>query len=1221
MIETQLSAYKIVDELGSGGMGKVYLAELTKNAAGLDQGHRVALKVVHPHLLETEGFFKRFLREAEIGKSVQQENVVRTYDCDAVMRDGSQHNFLVMEYVEGQTLRDLLKELGTVPEELCRHIACEMAKALQAIHEAGVVHRDLKPENVLITKDHVVKVMDLGVARLQDEIIRLSQTGAFVGSVHYASPEQFKGGGEDVDGRSDLHALGAMLYELSTGKHPYQDEDVKVVLRRILSEEPRRIGELNPQLSPFFEEVVQQLLAKERRNRFQTAAELLDVLEQGEESDWWKQRAQALRIETKRPLRRIRVPRETALYGRDDELAKLQALYDQAKQGHGRVLLIEGEAGIGRTRLVDEFVGRLQHQGEDVNFLHGDYPPGGAATAAGAFSTAYREQFGAEGIEDTLKGYLSESPLLIPAFGALLRGDPTPRDTEPLSKDSLQTVFVHATRALAAERPTIILIDDLHFAPEEGRALFASLALAIPEHRVLLIGTTRPGLPEEWVSNLERREQFTRMTLPRLGAKDIGKLILDVFRSQRLADELGFQIVTKADGNPFFAFEIIRGLREGKFITQQDDGTWISTQVIKAVQIPSSVMDLIDARISDLDEEGKDLLDVASCCGFEFNPALVADVLGMKRIPALKLLGRIEKRNRLIRSAGLSFVFDHHQVQEALYEGLPGMLRQEYHLAIGEALETKENAADTDPRELDGALAVELCEHFFKGAAPHRAYRDLDAALQHLEKGYLNDAALALADRALEAKGLVSGEARVDLLLRKAERFGILGRRDEQRAALDEALPLAEALENPLAAARVRIGLALHLLTTSHFEEALEAVQLVLEQARVAGDKPLESKAERFAGNASRHLGRLDDAKLHWERAVRLAHEIGDHVEEGGGTNNLAIFFAERGDGERAVKLYERSLELLRQTDRTDVEALVGANLAVQYNRQGRREEARTLHERQLEASRATGNRKMEATASFSLGGQFELDGRYADALPLSMRALTLDREVGDRQHESMVTVGMGRTYDALGAIDKGLEAINGALAITRGIGDRRGESAVMVALANHIAGTGDLEEAERLLADGLSIQRDLELHRSAGESLVHMGRCLRAQGKASEAQEYLDEAISLAKAQDAQGVRLLALAERACLPGESVDEALRVFSEYANRLGVPDTTRVRFLLWQATGDRQHLEEAHRLLTLMRDHAPEEYRGSMIDNVPLHRDIMQAWKSQDPELVEGEQPA
>ena len=191
MLAKTLGNYRIESELGSGGMGKVYLA-----ARGED---RVALKVVHPHLLAEPGAFKRFLREAEIGKTVAHPNVVRCYDCDQLVVDGTTHAFLAMEFVSGQTLRDLLAELSTVPEELCRHIGREVSKGLAAIHEAGVVHRDLKPENVLITRDHEVKVMDLGVARLADEAMRLSLSGAFVGSPLYASPEHFKSAGEMID--------------------------------------------------------------------------------------------------------------------------------------------------------------------------------------------------------------------------------------------------------------------------------------------------------------------------------------------------------------------------------------------------------------------------------------------------------------------------------------------------------------------------------------------------------------------------------------------------------------------------------------------------------------------------------------------------------------------------------------------------------------------------------------------------------------------------------------------------------------------------------------------------------------------------------------------------------------------------------------------------------------------------------------------------------------
>ena len=216
-IGASLGAYRLVAELGTGGMGTVYRA--------VDgTGTTVALKVVHAHLLRTPNFRERALREARIGQQIRHPNVVATFGIETGRIEGHETLYLCMEYVEGQTLRELLLDMDRVPEDLCRHIALEVVQALDAIHAKEVVHRDLKPENVLITKDHVVKVMDLGVARRAEETLALSRTGAFVGSVPYGAPEQFMAG--DPDPRSDLYSLGVVLYELSTGRHPFPGKDV-----------------------------------------------------------------------------------------------------------------------------------------------------------------------------------------------------------------------------------------------------------------------------------------------------------------------------------------------------------------------------------------------------------------------------------------------------------------------------------------------------------------------------------------------------------------------------------------------------------------------------------------------------------------------------------------------------------------------------------------------------------------------------------------------------------------------------------------------------------------------------------------------------------------------------------------------------------------------------------------------------------------------------------
>jgi len=1235
---TRLGPYQILAELGSGGMGRVYRAELTRDAAGLKRGAAVAVKVLHAHLLEREGFLKRFLREAQIGQTVEHENVVRCFDCDATLVNGQQQNFLVMEYVEGQTLRELLTELERVPEELCRHIGREVAKGLAAIHEAGVLHRDLKPENVLITPEHVVKVMDLGVARLEDEAVRLSQTGVFVGSVEYAAPEQFRSADGEPDGRADLHALGVLLYELGTGQHPYRDEDFSRVLRNILHETPRKAGELHPQLSPFYEEVVATLMAKDRRERFPSASRLSLALEQGEEGAWWTQRARALRDGTRRPLRRIRIPRDTALYGRQEDLARLQVLYEQARAGHGQVLLLEGEAGIGKTRLVDEFVGRLREQGEDLNLLFGSYPPGGAATAAGAFSTAYREHFGAEGLERTLAGVLPETPLLVPAFAALLSGGGAPPGVPSLTKDSLQTVFVHATRALAAERTTIVMIDDLHFAPAEGRALFTSLAVACPGHRVLLVGTMRPGLPRDWVADLERLEHAHRATLPRLGPKDLFQLLEDSFRSERLARELGMQISLKCDGNPFFAFEIVRGLREGQFISQQPDGTWVTTRIIQDIRVPSSVLDLVGARVADLDDQERNLLDVAACHGFEFDPSLVGSVLGLPRIPALQAFGRIEKRHRLVRSVGRRYVFDHHQVQEALHGSLNDQLREEYHAALGEGLEA---GAGPSP---DGTQCVELCRHFLCGARGAQALPYVEPALDHLERSHLLDPAIDLAGQVLGAAGLLEGRLRLELLLRHAEHLHRLGRREAEEAVLQEARALAQ--EEGMGALRGRAELALGRLCfqTGRGKEALPHMQRALEIARRLGSPADEAGAHIALGHLRRVQGRLEDARVEFEQglalqrkagsavgeanacmslgpvyawlerhedalahataALQIAHTLESPQLEAGANLNLGVVWRARGDVDRSVAHQERALELCHQIGDRTTETAATVNLANSLLTRRRLEEARVRFEQGLVLCREIGHREFEANALLGLGGVLLGLGRFAEALEQYRRQLEIVREIGDQVGELYALSAIGRSNLALGRREQAQEHGARCLALAREVGERDREAVALCELAAVAHERGDEDAAAGLLGHGLDLLRELGQEHDLADAVVLLGTIRREAGDEAGARVALREALDLLRNQGRRAEVPSSLALLVCLGEVPAEEAEAALAEAAEG---GESPTVYFVLWQATGKHEHLAEAKRLLDYRVEHVPEEYRESMLKNVRLNREIMGAW--------------
>jgi len=1169
-----LGPYRILGEIGSGGMARVHLAED-------GEGRRVALKVIHTHLAGDASFFKRFRREGELGQRIHHRNVVSTLDVGRSEEEAHPALYLALELVEGQTARQLLDELQRVPEQLCRHIGREVARGLAAIHAAGAIHRDLKPENILITPDHVVKVSDLGIARLVHESLGTTEPGVFAGTILYAAPEQFGG---TYDARADLYALGTVLYELATGVQPFAGDDPVAIMGRHMNEIPRPAGELNPQLSAFYEELVKALLAKDPAQRIQTADALVSILEEGEASAWWTERARAVRHATRGPLRRPRIPRETELIGREEEAARLRAAYERAKAGDGQIVLVEGEAGIGKTRLCDEFVTALVAAGEEVHYLYGAYLPGEAATGSGAFSTAYREHLGGEG---AVARYLKEVPLLVTAFTALLRGEPPPKGSVPLTKESLQAAFIEATRALARERTTIVHIDDLQFAPAEGRALLTALAMAVPGHRILLLVTARPGLPDAWTAEFERMQHATRLQVPRLGAKQLARLLVKAFRSEQLAEELGFRIAQKSDGNPFFVFEIIRGLHEGRLLERKGDGTWVRTGVIDGIRIPSSVRDLIQARMAELAQEDRDLLEAAACCGFEFDPTLVAEALGIDLMGALRRFGQIERLHRLIRSAGRRCVFDHHQVQEALYGGLLTQLREQYHLALGSALEKRSGGG------AGGVEAVALSEHFLKSADPARARPYIAQALSHLERDYGADAPANVARLALSAKGLLTGRDRAEMLLRFAHDLDLSGKREEEQAVLDEALAIAKELDDPRLGARAIGAIAELLRQTARFDEAMRRYEEALDLARRAGDRSGEATWSGGIGMLLHDTGRASEALPWHERQLALARELQDRGQEALAINNIGNVHRALHRSAEAKEHHERYLAISREIGDLRSEALALGNLGHAAHDRGDVEEARRLHTQQLELSRKIGYRRSEARALGALAIDAKALGFFEEAERHYERYIAVSREIDHRLGVLYGQVNFARllaregdTEAARALLDAALPRIEeaGLQAVRAFVQQVTGDLAV--ALDRREEAIGSFRESIRLFAAANDRVRE-------ADALVALFRLLPGDPALGEASE-------IAKSRNLPHVRLAV----ACALGDG-REAAKTYEECRSRVECLDRMDAAFELFGLTGEKRYLDDAVRLLRHIEANAPPARRSALLAH-PLQARIVAA---------------
>src|SRR3989442_10894106 len=259
--------YELGSVLGRGGMAEVYLAHDTR------LGRTVAVKTLRADLARDPSFQARFRREAQSAASLNHPAIVAVYDTGEDYVDGVSIPYIVMEYVDGSTLRELLHSGRKLLPERAMEMTVGILQALEYSHRAGIVHRDIKPANVMLTRTGQVKVMDFGIARaMGDSGMTMTQTSAVIGTAQYLSPEQAKG--EQVDARSDLYSTGCLLYELLTGRPPFVGESPVSVAYQHVREQPLPPSSFDPDIPPEFDAVVLKSLAKSREERYQSAGEM-----------------------------------------------------------------------------------------------------------------------------------------------------------------------------------------------------------------------------------------------------------------------------------------------------------------------------------------------------------------------------------------------------------------------------------------------------------------------------------------------------------------------------------------------------------------------------------------------------------------------------------------------------------------------------------------------------------------------------------------------------------------------------------------------------------------------------------------------------------------------------------------------------------------------------------------------------------------------------------
>ena len=272
MIDTILDeTYQIKEKIGSGGMADVY------KAWDMEKEIFVAIKILKPEYTENAEFVRRFKREATAMYNIKHKNIVSVYEMG--MYEGMY--YIAMEYIEGITLKNIIKRHGALPIDVCIYVAKQMCEALGYAHNMGIIHRDVKPQNVIVVDDWSIKILDFGIARDVTASTMTFMGPNVLGSVHYISPEQAKG--EIVDQKSDIYSLGIVLYEMLTGVLPFEGDTTVTVALKHINEEIRKPSDVDPTLPESLSRIVMKAVQKSPRYRYESTFKMEEDLDRAED--------------------------------------------------------------------------------------------------------------------------------------------------------------------------------------------------------------------------------------------------------------------------------------------------------------------------------------------------------------------------------------------------------------------------------------------------------------------------------------------------------------------------------------------------------------------------------------------------------------------------------------------------------------------------------------------------------------------------------------------------------------------------------------------------------------------------------------------------------------------------------------------------------------------------------------------------------------------------
>jgi serine/threonine protein kinase/tetratricopeptide (TPR) repeat protein len=916
--------YRLVSKIDSGGMGEVYQAEDTK------LGRTVAIKLLLSAINQEPMARRRFLQEAQSASALNHPNIVTIHAIEEA--DGI--DFIVMEFVEGRTLKSQIQSDGALPLTRLLDIGIQTADGLEAAHHINLIHRDIKSANILVTPRGAAKILDFGLAKVirtvaqqvdgeAPTLTNLTGEGTVLGTAAYMSPEQTRG--QMLDGRSDIFSLGCVLYEAATRSLPFGGPSMLAIMHAIATADPIAPSRVRPELPREFDLIVERAMAKDRNNRYATAAELGQAL-RSLRSTFTGEWLGSPIVYDKDLVEATVAP----FVGRRPELTRLEELLQQTIDGSGRTVLISGEPGIGKTSLADEFLRRARALFPGLSVARGrcveQYGTGEAYlpfldAISALLNGPSRERLAAIML-NSAPTWCAQLPVAFSSTGAIER---VKQETIGATKERMMREMGDALGMFASISPIVLLLEDLHWADPSSVDLLRHLSQRISNQHLLIAGTFRPEDIERtdhplksYKAEMQAHKLCEEIALDSLSAEHIQDYLNATFAPHSFPPEFAVHIHDKTEGHPLFATNLLQYLHERGDIAKTNEHWSLSRPISEmALELPESVRSMIGRKVDSLADQERRALQYASVEGQEFLSNVVAGLLGVDEVDLEEMLAQLEKTHRLVVTLGeeelpdgslaTRYRFAHALYQNFLYGDLVAKRRIMLHRQAGEQL--ARHYGKRAPQ-----IATQLALHFDRGRDFARAVEFLIHAGDNATALYGNAEA---ADHYTRALGLAEklpqetqSETVATLFGKRGAANMALSRFDQSVEDYGELLKHQEVFQSPEKNAAALNALATTLFFSHRLDEMKTRADEALAAAKRAGSETL--RLDTMCLMALKHLcyGELAIGRPILDDVIKSARAI-DHkpaLVSGLAWRGCLYFF--QTEYERAIECEQEARQL-----------------------------------------------------------------------------------------------------------------------------------------------------------------------------------------------------------------------------------------------------------------------------------------------------------------------